>query len=230
METLLAQFRNTFQGQPYLHRVSTTGDRIASYLCEDLVALNRSPKLAARVESGQVVLNTRNRVTGKVGRRGDGMFGERVPTANPWREEGYKVGRGPVADVEIGAETKILATKMIAQIDRVMTDLTNQADTFKQLNARAIRVALVGVNHADAYTGYEGTRTHPAKLAPSKEAAEVVRRIEQHVGPRYDELIVLRFKATNRDPFPFEWVNEAETRAAYASALVRISAAYEARF
>src|SRR5438034_9695715 len=137
---LLAQFRRTFEGQPYLHRRSTTGDKIAEFLYDDLAALNRSAKLVARVMSRQVVVNTRNRVTGRVGRRGDGTFGERVPTVDALLVPGYVVARGAVADVEIGTEVKTLATKMIAQIDRVMTDLENQANTFRTLNPRALRV------------------------------------------------------------------------------------------
>ena len=199
---LLAQFRRTFEGQAYLHRKSTTGDRIAEYLYDDLVTLNRSPKLVARVMNGQVVVNSRNRVTGRVGRRGDGTFGERVPTVNPTPVQGYVVKRGAVANVEIGTEVKTLATKMVAQVDRVMTDLENQAEIFRALNPRAIRVALVGVNHAENYTGYEGTRVHPAKIPPSREAVEIIRRLEHRVRPRFDELIVLRFSATNSEPFP----------------------------
>jgi hypothetical protein len=227
---LLAQFRRTFEGQPYLHRRSNTGDKIAECLYDDLAVLNRSPKLTARVLSGQVVVNTRNRVTGRVGRRGDGTFGERVPTIDPFRAPGQAVGRGAVADVEIGTEVKLLATKMVAQVDRVMTDLENQAEVFRSLNSRGIRVAIVGVNHADSYTGYEGKRVHPARFAPSRESAEIIRRLEQRVRSRFDELIVLRFRATNSAPFGFEWVNETETRDLYASALVRLSAEYEARF
>src|SRR5207247_8231243 len=97
-------------------------------------------------------------------------------------------------------------SKMIAQIDRVMTDLENQANTFRTLNPRALRVAIVGVNHAAAYTGYEGTRVHPARIPPSREAADVIRRLDQRVRPRFDEFVVLRFRATNAAPFPFQWV------------------------
>lgn len=230
MDTLLAKFRSSFEGHAYLHRNSTIGDKIAEYLYEDLLALDRAPKLTQRVGSGQVVVNTRNRITGRVGRRGDGTFGERVPTVAPLTVPGYRVARGAVADVEVGAEVKILATKMIAQIDRVTTDLVNQAETFRRQNTRAIRVAIAGVNHATEYTGHEGARRHIAKVAPAREAADICRRLDQLVRPSYDELLILRFVANNRPPFAFEWVNEAETRAAYASALVRISAEYQSRF
>jgi hypothetical protein len=230
VETLLTKFRSTFEGQIYKHRIFNIGDKIAEFLYEDLVLLGRSPRITSRVSSADLVVNTLNRVTGKVGRRGDGTFGWRVPSAAPQSEEGYSVRRGPVADIQIGSEVKIMATKMLAQIDRVMTDLKNQASTYKVLNPDALRVGIVGVNFADAYTGYEGTRSFDSKSPPSREAPEVVRRVLREVAPHFDELLVLRFKATNRPPFPFSWVDEQETRDLYSSALVRISGLYERRF
>jgi hypothetical protein len=229
VETLLAKFRGTFEGQLYKHRIFNLGDKIAEYLYEDLVLLGRSPKIIARVAATDVVVNTLNRVTGKVGRRGDGTFGWRVPSAIPQIEDGYSVRRGPVAEMQIGAEVKIIATKMLAQIDRVITDLKNQAITFRDHNPEAIRVGIIGVNFADAYTGYEGTRSFDAKSPPSREAPEVVRRVVRDVAPHYDEMLILRYKATNRSPFPFSWVGEQETRDLYSSALVRISSLYERR-
>jgi hypothetical protein len=50
------------------------------------------------------------------------------------------------------------------------------------------------------------------------------------VAPEFDEFLVLRFKATNAPPCPFEWVNYSETRLDYAAALSRISARYQQRF
>jgi hypothetical protein len=149
VETLLTKFRSTFEGQIYKHRIFNIGDKIAEFLYEDLVLLGRSTKIASRVSSADLVVNTLNRVTGKVGRRGDGTFGWRVPSATPQSEGGYSVRRGPVADIQIGTEVKIIATKMLAQIDRVMTDLKNQASTYKVLNPDALRVGIVGVNFAD---------------------------------------------------------------------------------
>ena len=48
--------------------------------------------------------------------------------------------------------------------------------------------------------------------------------------PEFDEFLVLRFKATNAPPYPFEWVNYNDTRMDYAAALSRISARYQQRF
>ncbi len=119
---------------------------------------------------------------------------------------------------------------MTAQIDRVMSDLSHQAATFQRQSNLAIKVGIVGVNFADEYTGYEGTREHIAKSPPSREAPDIVRRLTQFVGPHFDELVILQFRATNRPPFAFHWLDENATQLDYGSALVRISDEYERRF
>jgi hypothetical protein len=177
-----------------------------------------------------IAVNNLNRIRGREGRRGDGTLGVVPPTGKTRHEEGFDVHRGPVATLEIGAEVKIVATKLTAQIDRVMTDLRHQAEVFAGQSDRAIRVALVGVNFAHEYTGYEGTREHIAHTPPSREAPDIVRRLKQFVEPSFDELVILRFRATNREPFLFEWVDEKGTMLDYGSALVRISDEYERRF
>jgi hypothetical protein len=48
--------------------------------------------------------------------------------------------------------------------------------------------------------------------------------------PEFDEFLVLRFKATNEPPYPFEWADYNGTRLDYAAALSRISARYQQRF
>lgn len=227
---LLDAFRDTFQNRVYKHRVSTLGDRIACHLFDDLLDLNRSPKFVSRVASGHVVVNAGNRIKGKAGRRGDGTLGELVPGGQSSNDPDYLVQRGPIATMEIGSETKILATKMIAQIDRVLNDLEGQAHIFKGHSASAITLAMVGVNYADRYTGHEGARSFPAKVPPSREAPEIVRRIEQRIPNHFDEVLILKFKATNRPPYPFEWLDEQETRLLYGSVLTRISHLYEQRF
>jgi hypothetical protein len=47
---------------------------------------------------------------------------------------------------------------------------------------------------------------------------------------RYDEMIVLRYQATNEKPFPFQWVDPAATQRGYAAALTKISREYDQRF
>lgn len=230
MEALLRAFEETFRGKPYLHRISTTGDIIASHLYEDLLVLADSQKFVQRVLAKTAVVNTSNQVKGKRGRRGDGTFGRLIPGIGPRTLVGYEVARGPIANLEIGAEVKTVATKMLAQIDRVVTDLLNQSAVFKRLNPNTITVAFVGVNHADEYVGHEGERQFVAKKPPRTQAPEIMRRLDRDVRSHYDEFLFLRFKATNKPPFPFSWIDGEDIREEYASMLVRISDAYERRF
>jgi hypothetical protein len=231
---LLRTFRQLFQGKQYKHRDSSLGDLVASQLYEDLVALNRSPKLLARVQNHERVVNLANKTVGKKSRRGDGTFGELVPTAVAVTEEGLLVARGEIANIEIGAETKILAKAMIKQIDRVTGDLQKQVPQFKRGAGDPIVVALVGINHAPYAVGYEGDRAYrtdgKANRHPIQEAADASHRLLRDVAPLYDEFILLHYSATNDEPFPFSWVNFNQTSADYGAALVRISREYDRRF
>ncbi len=60
---LLEEFRKIFEGKRYIHRASTLGDFVAMHFYEDLVALNRSPKLIAAVTSQEQVINIHNKWT-----------------------------------------------------------------------------------------------------------------------------------------------------------------------
>jgi hypothetical protein len=55
-------------------------------------------------------------------------------------------------------------------------------------------------------------------------------RLRSAVADKFFEFQVLRFKATNIEPFPFDWVDYEKTRNEYAAALVRISREYDKRF
>ena len=78
---LLRTFRGLFEGKPYRHRIANLGDLVASDLYEDLVVLGKSSKLVERIQHRERVVNLKNLMTGKPGRRGDGTFGELVPAA-----------------------------------------------------------------------------------------------------------------------------------------------------
>ena len=132
---LLDGFRSVFAGQIYRHRSSTQGDRLARLFYEDLYLLSRSPVLKQRVDNLECAVTLTNRVTGVRARRGDGTFGESLPTDPPSKESGFNVAIGSTANVQIGIEVKILSTAMIKQIDRVMNDLRHQASQFKARNA-----------------------------------------------------------------------------------------------
>lgn len=231
---LLEQFAGVFSGRFYNHRQSTIGDEIAGYLFEDLVALDGSPKLVRRVTERKAVLNVQNRAVGKRTRRGDGTFGEIVPGAQVSIEPGLYVARARIASIDIGAETKILAKAMIKQIDRVCNDLEKQADQFRTINGQAICVAIVGINFADQYLSVEGTRPFPTDgrryKHPIQEAMNAEKRVLDRVTRIYDELLILRFKATNQPPYQFEWMDQRTIEEEYGAALARISRLYEQRF
>lgn len=200
-----------------------------------------------RVQNEECLLNVLNTTHGVKSRRGDGTFGERIPDQPVEHVPGFYVGRGLIATTEIGAECKILAKAMIKQIDRVMNDMRNQVSQFgKGTGSTPITVAIVGVNHADYAVGYEGDRVYRTGKSvyidgagkrktkndahPKDEAAKAIERIERDVRPFYDEMVLLRYKATNDAPFTFQWVDAATTQRDYAASLVKISRVYEQRF
>jgi hypothetical protein len=231
---LLSEFEKLFRGRVYKHRASNQGDYVAMHLYEDLVAINRSAKLVTAINEGLLVLNAANRLQGIRARRGDGTLGEIVPGETPIRDKGYVVARGKVATVEIGVEVKILAKAMIKQIDRVINDLSNQVVQFRKAGPHPCCVAIVGINQADHYVSFEGRRKWPTTgktgyLHPIQEAAEAERRLLEQAAPAYNEFLVLRFRATNTPPYPFEWTNPDETRLNYAAALTRISSIFQKR-
>jgi len=224
-----------FEGRIYKHRSSNQGDFVAIHLLEDLVTVNKSPKLIAGVKRRERVLNFQNRRRGVKARRGDLTFGEIIPGTQAAVVRGYKVGRGQIATVEIGVEVKILAKAMLKQIDRVINDLRNQPTQFRRGGGNPICVAIVGINRAPLYVGYEGSRVFPTTggggfLHPSQEAPEAENRLIAEAKPEFDEFLVLRFRATNQSPFPSQWVKYEDTRLDYAAALTRISREYERRF
>ena len=65
---------------------------------------------------------------------------------------------------------------------------------------------------------------------PVQEAEEAERRLISGAAPRFDEFQILRFRATNVAPFPFEWVSYERTAKEYSALLVRVSREYDRRF
>jgi hypothetical protein len=204
------------------------------HLYEDLVEIDRSPKLVTAVKKGILVLNAANRLRGIRARRGDGTFGEIVPGEAPVWDAGYKVARGTIATVEIGVEVKILAKAMIKQIDRVINDLRNQVVQFRRASPNSVCVGIVGINHASHYVSFEGEQPWPTTgrggyVHPIQEAAEAERRLLEHAAPAYDEFLMLRYEATNEEPYPYEWVDFKGTSLDYAALLTRISRTLQQR-
>ena len=231
---LLRAFRGLFEGTRYKHRDSSLGDYVASQLYEDLVALNRSAALVRRVQASECVVNLANKTVGKPSRRGDGTFGELVPTVVAVTEKGLRVARGEIANIQIGAETKILAKAMIKQIDRVIGDLVRQVEEFRKAGGNPICVGFVGVNFAEIYTSYEGERPWPTDgkkyKHPVREATAAEQRVRDRALPSFDEFLFLRFRAANVEPYPFEWLDYDQTAKEYAALLVRVSRMYDQRF
>jgi hypothetical protein len=227
---LLAQFEATFRGHPYLHRNSQLGNRVADYLFDDLYDLDPQSVLRRDVDRGVVALNPKGVSPGVSARRGDGSFGPVVPGHRPLIFPGHVVSVAPTAEVDVGAEVKILAKAMIKQIDRVISDLCGQAGQFKNKSPEAITVGLVGINLSEEYTSFEGDRTYPTgKYGPHPvtEAPEAERRLRASAEPCFREFLYLPFRATNSPPFPFEWAKPQVTRDDYAAMLARIVRAYE---
>jgi len=111
----------------------------------------------------------------------------------------------------------------------VINDLRNQVVQFKRGGGNPIWAAVVGVNHAESTVGYEGDRPFPTTgkqgfLHPYQEAPEAERRLRAFAAPDFDEFIVLRFKATNAPPYPFDWVDyDDDQRTVSATILIYCS-------
>lgn len=233
---LLTAFRQLFEGQPYRHRNSSLGDRVAVEVYEDLFALGQSAKFVASVQRRVRGVGPSNRaVSPKRIRRGDGTFGRLVDADAAHCVPGYAVPRGALATIDCGVEVKILNKAMIKQIDRVINDLEKQVIGWKSQFPRVVSVAVIGINHAAYAVGYEGDRSfrtdgrvHKHPFQEAEEAyARIVRRV---IDPRlYDETLVLQYVATNDAPFSFAWRNAGATTTQYQAALVRLSAELDRR-
>jgi hypothetical protein len=232
---LLDRFQALFDGQQYHHRKSNLGDKVAQYLYEDLYGLAQSAKLLQGVSDQKLVLNSRNLTHGVQHRRGDGTFGIVIPGETVTVDPGFAVARGPVATILVGAEVKIVSKAMVRQIDRVKNDLIGSVREFRKSNPRVLTLGIVGVNHASVYLSYEGPdrsylSTGKGKhLHPIQEAGKVAAKLGE-IRDKLDELLVLRFEATNMEPYPFSWVDPQETTRDYSSVLVRLSSQFDQRF
>lgn len=231
---LLDAFRNTFKGARYIHRNSSLGDFVAMHLYEDLFGVGKSKLLKERAIEHERVLNVQNKRRGIKARRGDGTFGELIPGGTVIEDQGFRIARGPVATVEIGAEVKILAKAMLKQIDRVIGDLVKQVGHFNRGAGNPICVGIVGINSAKMTTSYEGDRAFATNgknhQHPCHEAPEAEKRLLAEAAPAFDEFLILRYRATNVEPYPFEWVDLKATELDYGAILTRISREYERRF
>lgn len=228
---LLSAFESLFVGQQYLHRRSNLGDFVAMHFYEDMYELGRSARFVKRVDDGLAVLNTKNTRHGVKARRGDGSFGELLPQQTSVSDPGFHVQRGPIATIEVGIEVKILMKAMIKQIDRVISDLKGQAAHFRSHGGKPFCIGIVGINHADRCTTYEGDRSFPTDgrqyKHPIQEASDAEERLLRLAAPAFDEFIILPFRATNTLPYEFEWVDSRKAAMDLGAALARASSAYQ---
>jgi len=227
---LLNAFRLTFAGTPYKHRDSTLGNKIGRQLFEDLLHHSVSFLYNDHVQNGFGVVNRGGQVRGKILRRNDSVFGrppagvETLPPLPP-----NLVREGHVAEPRIGCEVKIIAKAQLKQIDRVINDLSGFALRMKALNAKCINLGLIGVNHEPNYVGFEGERQFKGRLG-SREPTVVSARLREHLVGRYDELLVVGFRATNQPPYPFLWLNQKGVELDYGAVLTRVGELYQDRF
>ena len=97
---------------------------------------------------------------------------------------------------------------MIKQIDRVIGELVKQVGQFQRGAGSPICVGIVGINSATVTTGYEGTRgdfTTDGKKDkhPHQEAGKAEARLVAEAEPSFDEFLILRYRATNAEPYLF---------------------------
>ena len=231
---LLDAFRKTFDGVVYRHRNSTLGNYIAQELYEDIVLHGSSARFSSRAGNSDIVLSSRNLAQGIKARRGDGTLGQRVPQSKAVNDAGFQVGRGHVANIQIGVEVKIIAQAMIKQIMRVINVLEAQSTAFKRRSPGTISVGIIGVNHAPRYTSHEGSRVWKtdgkARPHPIQEARETETRLQNDAALYFDEFLILRFAATNQPPYEFRWISHQQTSLDYGAILARISNLYDTRF
>lgn len=227
---LLVRFEETFSGRVYRHRDSTLGNRIGRELYEDLYEQGGSARFRDRVDQGLEVVNRAGRVHSPLRlRRNDSVCGPPPAGFGPVKTiGGFALREGPVAAPHLGCEVKIVAKSQTKQIDRVLNDLEGFALKMKRLNPDCINVAVVGVNHETEYVGHEGRRRFKGSLG-RREAANTEQRLYD-LNAIYDEVLILRFKATNARPYPFKWVNERGARLDYGAALTRVAAMFDKRF
>ena len=64
----------------------------------------------------------------------------------------------------------------------------------------------------------------------AREATEAEVRLVAQAKPSFDEFLILRYRATNAEPYDFEWVDLPATVLDYGAILTRISREYDRRF
>ena len=112
--------------------------------------------------------------------------------------------------------------------------MTKQVSEFRRGGGDPVCIGIVGINCAPVYTSYEGDRAFPTDgkkyVHPIQEALTAEERLRRLAKPAFDDFLILRYRATNVDPYPFEWVDYNATVLDYGAVLVRVSREYYRRF
>ena len=229
---LLETFKTTFEGKFYKHRNPTLGNKIGRTLFEDLLQYEVSIRYKNHVVQGRGVVNLGGKIrTPKTIRRNDSIF-EKPPAGEALQppNEGFSVPEGSVAEPRISCEVKIMAKSQQKQIDRVISDLDNFALRMKSLNRKCINVAIIGINHESDYISREGRRPFKHKLREQEPTTVREKLLRQLSEKKYDEILILEFRATNQKPYPFHWLDAGAVDLDYGAALTRIGERYQERF
>src|SRR6266849_2234481 len=100
--------------------------------------------------------------------------------------------------------------------------------------ANPIWTAFIGINFAEQYVSFEGRKRCPTDgkkyKHPVQEAAQAEQRLNEKARAAFDEFQILRFRATNAKPYPFDWVDLPTTELEYSALLTRLSREYDRRF
>ena len=117
---------------------------------------------------------------------------------------------------------------MVKQLGRVENDLRDQVKQFQTRATNPVCVGIVGLNCATHCVSYEGGRSYPTDGTtryrhPTQEAPQIEQRLSSALDTKFDELLFLKYRATNEPPYLFEWVDSIGVRLDYGAALVRIS-------
>jgi hypothetical protein len=199
---LLDQFPELFAGKAYLHRISNQGDIVASYLFEDLYDLGRSKKFCDTVQKQERVANIKTSKSGKTKRTWRRDFWGESSTAAAVLPPGLSVAIGDVATIEIGTEVKILAKAMIKQLDRVGTGWMT-----KPRNSARTAISYLCWNLGRELRSLFTPAMKQPKVWPTdgKTYRILFRRLPTQsvvlwraLSLQYDEILVLRFRATKR--------------------------------
>ena len=78
---------------------------------------------------------------------------------------------------------------------------------------------LSGINFAEQYVSFERRKRWPTDgkkyKHPIQEAAQAEQRLNEKARCAFDEFQILRFRATNAKPYPFEWTDLTTTELEY---------------